>query len=303
MNRIGYRNELNPQEEFRRTALFASDVVCLADVRCRGVCRHRSAEENNSDAQLIFPYRGLFIRHVGSDESVADANQVLFFGADEMHQVSHPITGGDACVVMTLSQNVLPELASAEIYDEKMRRFRVRSRSLLPAAQALRTVLLTRLADGVSTALEAESISLALARLAFAPMPLTRYKPTRAKRHLVDRVKLFLADSASKRISLADIGESVGASPVYLTQVFSELEGLPLYRYQLRLRLAQALVRLPDQKDLSALALDLGFSSHSQFTTLFGQTFGLPPGDFLRTASLSEINRLLKILKAGPLPA
>lgn len=303
MNRSGYDVELQPQEEFRRTALFASASVCLADVRCRGVCRHRSAEEDSSETQLIFPYRGLFIRHIGDDESVADANQVLFFGADEVHQVSHPVTGGDACVVMTLPQTVLSELASKGIYDEQTGRFSVRSRSLTPAAQALRTILLARLAHKVSTTLETESLSLALARLAFVPLPLTRYKPTRAKRHLVDRVKLLLADATSKRTSLADIGKNVGASPVYLTQVFSELEGLPLYRYQLRIRLAQALARLPGQKDLSALALDLGFSSHSQFTTLFRQTFGLPPGDFLRATSRSEIRDLLKILKAEPLSA
>jgi AraC family transcriptional regulator len=159
---------------------------------------------------------------------------------------------------------------------------------------------LNRLAQDVSTTLETESLGFALASMAFAPLPITRYKPTRAKRHLLDRVKLLLTDSISKRISLAEIGKSVGASPVYLTQVFSEMEGIPLYRYHLRLRLAQALVRLPEQKNLSALALDLGFSSHSQFTTLFGQAYGLPPGDFLRVTSRSEIKKLLKILKATP---
>ena len=303
MNRSVHPVELSPQPEFRRTALFESDTVCLADVRCRGVCRHRSAEENTSEAQLIFPYRGVFIRHLGRDESVADANQVLFFGANEVHQVSHPVTGGDACAVMTLPQDILSELVKLDIYDENNQRFRIRSRSLTPAAQALRSVLLTRLADNTCTTLEAESLCLTLARLAFTPLPIARYTPTRAKRHLLDRVKLLLADSTSTRMSLAEIGKSVGASPVYLTQIFSELEGIPLYRYQLRLRLAQALVRLPEQKDLSALALDLGFSSHSQFTTLFGQTFGLPPGDFLRAVSRSEIKSLLKILKAAPTAA
>ena len=302
MNRSGHRRELKPQEEFRRTVLFDSETLCLADVHCRGVCRHRSAEENTSEAQLIFPYHGMFIRHLGSSESVADVNQVLFFGAEEVHQISHPVTGGDACAVLTLPTHVLSELANVDIYDEQNRRFHVRSRTLTASAQALRSVLLTRLAGNVSTTLETESLSLTLASLAFTSLPVTRYKPTRAKRYLIDRVKLLLADSISKRISLADIGKSVGASPVYLTQAFSELEGLPLYRYQLRLRLAQALVRLPQQKDLSALALDLGFSSHSQFTTLFGQTFGLPPGEFLRVTSRGEVKNLLKILKAMPAP-
>jgi hypothetical protein len=42
------------------------------------------------------------------------------------------------------------------------------------------------------------------------------------------------------------------------------VEGLPLYRYQLRLRLAlaRALDLLAQYDDLTALSVDLGFSSH-----------------------------------------
>lgn len=300
MNRAEHRHHVIPPPEFTRTPLFSSDTACIADVRCRGECRHRSGEEHTTDAQLIFPYHGMFVRHLGSAASVADANQVLFFGADEVHQVSHPVTGGDSCIVMTLPETVLHELAGAHFYDEATRRFRIRERNLEPSAQALRSVLLKRLLTNTSSTLEAESISLALAELAFTPLPRAQHRPTRSKRHLIDRVKLLLAESISKKISLAEIGNDVGASPVYLTQIFSELEGVPLYRYHLRLRLAQALLRLPEQKDLSALAHDLGFSSHSQFTTLFGQTFGLAPSVFMQQSGREDIRKLLKILKAVP---
>ncbi len=300
MNRAEHTDDVIPPAEFKRTLLFSSDTACIADVRCRGECRHRSGEEHTTDAQLIFPYCGTFIRHLGSAVSVADANQVLFFSADEVHQVSHPVIGGDFCLVMTLPEMVLQELAGTHFYDATTRRFRIRERNLDPSAQALRSVLLKRLATNTSTTLEAESMSLALATLAFAPLPTARHRPTRSKRHLIDRVKLLLAESVSKKISLAEIGSGVVASPVYLTQIFSELEGVPLYRYHLRLRLAQALLRLPEQKDLSALAHDLGFSSHSQFTTLFGQTFGLAPKAFMQQSGREDIRKLLKILKATP---
>ena len=300
MNRAVNRQHVIPAPEFTRTPLFSSDTACIADVRCRGECRHRSAEEHTAEAQLIFPYHGMFIRHLGSAASVADANQVLFFGADEMHQVSHPVSGGDSCIVMTLPESVLSELAGTDFYDETTRRFRTRERNLEPSAQALRSVLLRRLMTDTSSTLEAESISLALATMAFASLPRTQHRPTLSKRHLINRVKLFLAESMSKKISLSEIGRKVGASPVYLTQIFSELEGVPLYRYHLRLRLAEALQRLPEQKDLSALAQDLGFSSHSQFTTVFGQTFGLAPRAFMQQAGREDIRELLKILKAVP---
>jgi hypothetical protein len=50
-----------------------------------------------------------------------------------------------------------------------------------------------------------------------------------------------------------------------LTTAFRRTEGVPLHRYLTQLRLAQALVELPHASDLTALALDLGFSSHSHF--------------------------------------
>jgi AraC-like DNA-binding protein len=79
---------------------------------------------------------------------------------------------------------------------------------------------------------------------------------------------------------------SVGVSPVYLTQVFQQVEGMPLYRYQLRLRLARALDLLGQYEDLSTLSMDLGFSSHSHFSSAFRQAYGRTPAEFRRSAHL-----------------
>jgi AraC-like DNA-binding protein len=65
--------------------------------------------------------------------------------------------------------------------------------------------------------------------------------------------------------------------------VFQQVEGLPLYRYQLRLRLARALHLLGRYEDLSRLGLHLGFSSHSHFTAAFRQLYGHTPADFRRS--------------------
>ena len=50
-------------------------VPGLARRADRGGVHHR--------LQLVFPYRGVYVRHVGDDEAVAEANQVLFFNAGE----------------------------------------------------------------------------------------------------------------------------------------------------------------------------------------------------------------------------
>ena len=63
-------------------------------------------------------------------------------------------------------------------------------------------------------------------------------------------------------------------------------EAMPLYRYQLHLRLARALDLLGQYDDLTALGLDLGFSSHSHFSSAFRQAYGRTPAEFQRSARL-----------------
>jgi AraC family transcriptional regulator len=62
------------------------------------------------------------------------------------------------------------------------------------------------------------------------------------------------------------------------------VEGLSLYRYQLRLRLARALDLLGQYDDLTALSLDLGFSSHSHFSAAFREAYGRSPSQFRHSA-------------------
>ncbi len=83
-----------------------------------------------------------------------------------------------------------------------------------------------------------------------------------------------------RRWTLAEIGDELRVSPVYLTQLFQQVEGMPLYQYQLRLRLAHALDLVARYDDLTTLALDLGFSSHSHFSAAFRQLYGYSPSRF-----------------------
>jgi AraC-like DNA-binding protein len=98
----------------------------------------------------------------------------------------------------------------------------------------------------------------------------------------VDRAKLVLSSDLGRRWTLAEIAAEVGVSPVYLTQLFQQVEGMPLYRYQLRLRLARALDLLGRYDDLTSLSIELGFSSHSHFSSAFRQVYGRTPTQFQR---------------------
>jgi AraC-like DNA-binding protein len=217
---------------------------------------------------MVFPYRGVYVRHVGRSEAVAEANQVLFFNRGEGYQISHPVAGGDACLSMVVAEPVRAELAPQKANELRRR--------ITTEAQTLLVQLRHRLVNGLIAELEAESMALALARSALgegAP------RGTWGKRKLVERAKLVLASDLTRRWTLSDVAAEVGVSPVYLTQLFKQVEGIPLYRYQLRLRLARALELLPGA-DISALSMDLGFSSHSHFTASFRRAYGRTPQQF-----------------------
>jgi len=271
--------------EFTVHSLLKTPSVTVRDVYCQGRCRHKSAEECASAVHLVFPYRGAYVRHLGRDEAVAEASQVLFFNALEGYRVSHPLAGGDATLDLLVNEALLRELApKALLKGGAALAFREQRLRIDPRAQVLAALLRHGLHQGTAEPLEAESLALTLVQRALGPRTTHAPGASVGRQRLVDRVKLVVASDLSRRWALTDIAAEVGCSAVYLTQVFQQVEGVPLYRYQLRLRLARALDLLGQYDDLSALSFDLGFSSHSHFSAAFQQTYGRSPSEFRQSA-------------------
>lgn len=272
-----------PTPQFKVGKLLDTPVVAVRHVMCRGTCRHRSAEECASQTHFVFPFRGLYLRHVGSDQAVADANHVLFFNAFQGYRVSHPLIGGDTSLVVSVSPSMLAELVPKALLNPgEPLTFNLQHLRIDARAQALVMLLNHSLRHGSIETLEAEGLSLTLLSRAVGPRTARASGATYSRRRLVDRVKVLLSGDLSRRWTLAEIAAEIRGSPVYLTQAFQQVEGMPLYRYHLRLRLARALDLVGERDDLSALALDLGFSSHSHFTAAFRQAYGRTPSEFAK---------------------
>jgi AraC family transcriptional regulator len=262
--------------------LFSSPTLTVRDTCCQGTCKHQSPEECTRSTQLVFPYRGVYVRHVGQQQAVAEANQVLFFNAWQGYRISHPVAGGDASLTIILNEPQLHELTQRELLTDApgvifhSQRLRIDART-----QALVARLRHGLRRRTTEPLEAEGLALALVQHTLGSRSRThRAGASATRQRLVDRAKLVLASDPARRWTLADIAADVRVSPIYLTQLFQQVEGVPLYRYQLRLRLARALDLLAEYDDLTALALDVGFSSHSHFSAAFRQAYGESPSAF-----------------------
>jgi AraC family transcriptional regulator len=97
-------------------------------------------------------------------------------------------------------------------------------------------------------------------------------------RERVEEVKKLIAGKVTSIVSLRELARGVESSPFRLCRIFKARTGetLTSYRHSLRLRLA--LERLRDRRtDITELALDLGYSSHSHFTAVFRRRFGVTP--------------------------
>ena len=215
---------------------------------------------------------------------MGDPNQVLFVTGGESFRVSQAIHQAYGELIVTPAAHVLADfLGDAPTRWQSHSAFRSRSRRVDPGLQHATARLRMRAAHHRLDPLETDEAVLELLRLALQPArpSVVVRGPTR---RLVSRAKAYLNAYCTEPVRLPAIARTVGASPAYLTDAFRRVEGVPLHRYLVQLRLARALVELPHADDLSRLALSLGFSSHSHFAATFRGAYGCTPSAFRQRA-------------------
>ena len=295
--------------QLRSDLRYQGSLVSITDVSCRPSSRRLGGEEEVERPEIVFPRAGVFVRHTGFEEIVADANQVLFFNGHDVYRVSHPILAGDDCTSFVFSADVVAEVLDQ--YHQVIRADPQRPYRLGHGLLRLQTIarlqhLRQRLSDPLATGLEVEERALELLDHVLADIDgqptedhRQRTDTVRMRRRWSERVRLLLAKQPEAKFSLAEIARKVYCSPFHLSRIFRATVGSSIHQYQLRLRLALALDRLADgSENLTELGLALGFSSHSHFTAAFQQAFGFSPSNFRRRAMRRRIRKLSKILKA-----
>jgi AraC-like DNA-binding protein len=112
-------------------------------------------------------------------------------------------------------------------------------------------------------------------------------------------VKEAVALAPSHRWNVAKLAEIANFSPFHLCHVFRDTVGTSIYDYVLHERLAHTLDAVLDcGDDLTAIALDAGFASHSHFTARFRSFFGCSPTALRRIATAAHVAELRKIVTA-----
>lgn len=276
-----------------RQVLFAAPGVRVEDFRCTAHVEPEGPEEPNPTHSIALVRRGVFSRRRHSETLVADAGHVLFFNAAEPYRFAHPVPGGDDCTILAVETSRAIELVSRHAprdAENPEAPFRL--------GHGLGTLRLVRLqyellarARRPGDALGLEDATWELAdealRAAYRAHPerADREVPStaaqRRRRDLVEAAKLAVNVRLGSPLRLGELARDLGCSPFHLSRTFRKMVGVSLRRYVQLLRARVAADRLAQgARDLTGLALDLGFSDHSHFTNTFRGEWGTPPSSF-----------------------
>lgn len=261
--------------------------------RCRAHIEPLGPEEPNPTHGIVLVRKGVFRRKCQGEMLVADANHVLFFNAGEPYRYSHPLPGGDDCTILAMDGHRALELVERHAPRDAASLespFRLGHGLASPRAARLHYELLALLRTGAPRlALEDVLVDLAdeavgaTYRTQGAPLPRQSASASarRRRRDLVEAAKVAVNERLESLPSLGELAWAFGCSPFHLSRTFHRTAGLSLRAYAGRLRARRAADRLAGGvRDLTALALELGYADHSHFTNAFRKEWGVPPSRF-----------------------
>lgn len=120
-----------------------------------------------------------------------------------------------------------------------------------------------------------------------APDDLFCQRQKRQNQERVLKVNSLLKENLARTLTLEEIGRRVGCSHFYLSRIFSQETGKSIFQQLRELRMERAAELLREGRlNVTQVALEVGYSSPSHFSTTFHTAFGCCPGLYpLATAS------------------
>jgi AraC family transcriptional regulator len=263
--------------------LFQSSTVAVGRFRCAPE-HPLFADSGPSNAYcFVFPRTSVWIQHAGAPPFVAHPGVVTFYNEGQVYSRRAVRPDGDRAEWFAVAPHVVEEVLAA-----------VAPRALGPGRRLFRDAwvpsdaatylrqrrLVEALGSQADPLVVEETVVGLLAELAARAgqgRP-SRGPISRRQRELVGNAKMLLAMTIGRRVRLAEIAAQLSCSVFHVCHTFQRVEGRTMRAYRNDVRLRAALEAVMDRRtDLSQIALDAGFSSHSHFTASFRAHFGVTP--------------------------
>ena len=286
--------------EVVRKALFASERLQIGSFQVRPRSEACGDVERQTSNAIVLPISGVFAKHEAPGRYVIGTpSHAVLFAAGAPYRIGYPGAIGDRALVLRFDDNLTREHSDKRASSEPL----LSQGLLAPDAMLLRNLLWARLQGDRADEFASEGLGLDLLSLCLRAMHRGGNLPARRaalarNRRAVERVKEAVASVPAERWTVAKLADVANLSPFHLCHVFRQMVGTSLYDYVLHERLAQTIDAVLNGGDLTAIALDAGFASHSHFTAHFRRFFGCTPTMLRRARSSNEAAQSRKIVTA-----
>lgn len=261
--------------------LFHSEIAAVGMFRCPAT--HELFQDSGPirNHLFAFPRSATLIRHEGGPEFVGSPNHVSLYNRKQLYG-RKKISEMDASDWYAVSEEVLLDAIAAfdpGMHKHAERPFRfaftpIDSETYLRQRRLCEVLARKEELDPLTVEEEILAILGRVLSAAYARRPAT-------KQTWIEPARRYLAADVTRNIPLRRLAETANTSPFSLCREFHQATGMTLTHYKHSLRLRLALERLRDRRiDLTTLALDLGYSSHSHFTAVFRRHFGVTPSAY-----------------------
>jgi AraC family transcriptional regulator len=254
---------------------------------------------------FVFPRTSVWIEHPDERPFIADPSVVTYYNRGQPYRRRALSAEGDRCDWYAPRADVLSEVVGEldpSAADRPDHPFRFTHGPSDPIAYAQQRLVAHHL-DRPETAdlVRVEEVMLdALARVlrrAYTCGGLAARAASadgdRDVLERVERVRAHVLAHLDERLTLSALARVAECSPFRLSRAFRRATGSSVHQWLLRLRLHASLERVAEpRRDLTTVALDVGFASHSHFTAAFRRAFGLTPSDLRRRARERVLSRL-----------
>ncbi|HEY7638259.1 MAG TPA: AraC family transcriptional regulator [Steroidobacteraceae bacterium] len=276
------------QPGYRVAWRYADDRFAVADWSCdgaRGIAP--PADEFTRHFEINLHRRGWHIRSLARRRYFIDPLHHSLWPAQSGFRLSNNTAHPQAATLLFVSRELLEEALGTIAGTGIATMRRLRGRPAHWRSSALTVCHARLLATRSEDRLAIEENSLALIRQVVAEAAGSAVAGVRSQSArrvaVVDRARSYILNRYRESLSLSSIAAASGVAPSTLCENFPCIVGVPVWRYVQRLRLQDAALALGEgATDLSRLALDLGFSSHSHFAQAFRAHFGQAPSHFRR---------------------
>ena len=248
---------------------------------------------------IVFPRTFVELNQIGRDIIIGSPNIAIFYNYGTLYERKELTELGDQCDFLQFDPELLYDILTLYDFDARHRELEpfLFTHSYVGRADFLRQRRIVEMimSPNAPDPLWVDEKAVELLESVIANSCAQRGIHKKAKqgtlhahRQLAFAAQKYLVTHYNQRLTLQQIADALFVSPYHLNRVFRQQTGCTMHHYLEQLRLRTAHERLGDYaNNLTRLALDVGYSTHSHFTEAFRRNFGYLPS---HAASLSQVS-------------